>query len=158
MKIKKIHIVKFRGFKNISFDLGTHLTAFAGQNGTQKTTGFLGVLKLGGKLKDTDAIATEYSVQSDAVKVDGKRIDFPTLVPTLTQKEIDFMINDIIPNNKPVPEPIMQKAIIHAKKRIKQGKGVFAQGRKQQRITLKPVSELTADEARAELARRRANR
>jgi len=43
MKIRKIHIKKFRGFKNISFTLGTCLTAIAGQNGTQKTT-ILGLL------------------------------------------------------------------------------------------------------------------
>ncbi len=97
-------------------------------DGTQKGTGFLGTLKLGGKLADTDGVATEFSVQSDAVKVDGKRIDFPTLVPTLTQKEIDLMVNDIIPNNKQIPEAIMQKAIAHAKKRIAEGKDVFAQG------------------------------
>jgi hypothetical protein len=46
-------------------------------------------------------------------------------VPTLTQKEIDLMVNDIIPNNKPIPETIMHKAIAHAKERIKQGKSVF---------------------------------
>jgi len=43
MKIRKIHIKKFRGFKNISFTLGSCLTAIAGQNGTQKTT-ILGLL------------------------------------------------------------------------------------------------------------------
>jgi len=43
MKIKKIHIKKFRGFKNIEFELGKNLTAIAGQNGTQKTT-ILGLL------------------------------------------------------------------------------------------------------------------
>ncbi len=43
MKIKKIYIEKFRGFKNIEFELGSNLTAIAGQNGTQKTT-VLGIL------------------------------------------------------------------------------------------------------------------
>ena len=43
MKIKKIHIKKFRGFRNIEFEVGTNLTAIAGQNGTQKTT-LLGLL------------------------------------------------------------------------------------------------------------------
>lgn len=43
MKIKKIKIKKFRGFEDISFELGTNLTAIAGQNGTQKTTA-LGIL------------------------------------------------------------------------------------------------------------------
>ena len=43
MKIEKIHIKKFRGFKDVSFNLGVNLTAIAGQNGTQKTT-VLGIL------------------------------------------------------------------------------------------------------------------
>lgn len=43
MKIKKIHIKQFRGFKDVGFNLGANLTAIAGQNGTQKTT-VLGIL------------------------------------------------------------------------------------------------------------------
>ena len=96
-------------------------------DGTKKDIGFRGVLELGGKLAGTNSFSTEYSVQSDAVKVDGKRIDFPTLVTTLTQEEEDLMVNDIIPNRKPIPETIMQKAIKHAKKRLKEGKSVFFQ-------------------------------
>ena len=43
MKITKISIKKFRGFENVEFVLGTHLTVISGQNGTQKTT-LLGLL------------------------------------------------------------------------------------------------------------------
>ena len=43
MIIKSINIKKFRGFNDVSFDLGTSLTVIAGQNGTQKTT-VLGML------------------------------------------------------------------------------------------------------------------
>lgn len=95
-------------------------------NGTRKGKGFLGGQKVGGKLADTDAVASEFSVQSDAVTVDGKRIDFPTFVPTLTKEELNLMLNDIIPNKKLTPEPIMRKAIDHANKRISEGKSVFA--------------------------------
>lgn len=107
---------------------------------SKKGSGYLGILKS----KDGKDV-TEYSVQSDAVKLNGKRIDFPTIVPTLTKSEIDLMLNDIIPNNKEVPESIMQKAINHAKKRISEGKSVFANsgnyvpsGQKQ---TTKPTSK-----------------
>jgi hypothetical protein len=48
----------------------------------------------------------------------GKQIDFPTLVPTLSKDEIFLMQNEIIPNKKPIPEAIMQKAIEHAKMRL----------------------------------------
>jgi len=80
---------------------------------TQKGQGYLGELKL-----PNGSVATEYSTQSGAVKVDGKQIDFPTLVPTLSKNEVALMQNDIIPNKKPIPEAIMQKAIEHAKMRL----------------------------------------
>ncbi len=38
MKIEKVYIRKFRGFKEQEFELGSQLTAIAGQNGTQKST------------------------------------------------------------------------------------------------------------------------
>lgn len=41
--LKEIRIHKYRGFRDVSFALGSHLTVIAGQNGTQKTT-LLGML------------------------------------------------------------------------------------------------------------------
>lgn len=38
MFIKSVHIEKFRGFHNQNFEVGSMLTAIAGQNGTQKST------------------------------------------------------------------------------------------------------------------------
>lgn len=38
MKIEKVNISQFRGFKEQEFELGSQLTAIAGQNGTQKST------------------------------------------------------------------------------------------------------------------------
>ena len=38
MKITHIHIERFRGFQNEDFEVGSQLTAIAGQNGTQKST------------------------------------------------------------------------------------------------------------------------
>lgn len=43
MIISRVHIEKFRGFKNVEFSLGEYVTLIAGQNGTQKTT-LLGML------------------------------------------------------------------------------------------------------------------
>lgn len=43
MIIRKIDIKKFRGFEDVSFNLGSQLTIIAGKNGTQKTT-ILGML------------------------------------------------------------------------------------------------------------------
>ncbi len=38
MIIKGIEVKKFRGFNDVKFELGKHITVIAGQNGTQKTT------------------------------------------------------------------------------------------------------------------------
>ena len=38
MKITKVHIERFRGFHNQEFEVGSQITAIAGQNGTQKST------------------------------------------------------------------------------------------------------------------------
>ncbi len=43
MIINKVRIRLFRGFKNVEFSLGEHITLIAGQNGTQKST-LLGIL------------------------------------------------------------------------------------------------------------------
>jgi hypothetical protein len=89
-------------------------------DGTDKGPGYLGALKL-----PDGNVATEYTTQSDAVKFKGKRIDFPTLVPTLSKEEVSALQNDIIPNKKDIPEPIMRKAIDHANARLQKGLSVF---------------------------------
>jgi hypothetical protein len=89
-------------------------------DGSKKGTGWLGEIDL-----EDGSVATEYSTQSDAVTVDGKRIDFPTLVPTLTPEEVE-VLKKAIPSKGAIPESIMQKAIQHAKKRISENKPVFA--------------------------------
>lgn len=58
MKITKIHIEKFRGFQNEDFELGSQLTAIAGQNGTQKST-LLGIVTQTFTLKFDDPMRTE---------------------------------------------------------------------------------------------------
>ena len=89
-------------------------------DGTPKGEGWLGVLPL-----SDGNVATEYSMQSQAVKVGDQMVDFPTLVPTLNQEEVNLMLSDIIPNRKPIPEPIVQKAIKHAKDRLDKGLSPF---------------------------------
>ena len=92
------------------------------QDGSAKGDGWLGPIDLGG-----GNVATEYTMQSDKVRGgEGEQIDFPTLVPTLTPDEVNIM-KDVILNKKPIPEPIIQKAIKHANKQINAGKSVFMQ-------------------------------
>lgn len=60
---------------------------------------------------------TEYSI---GVELDGKQVDIPTLVPTLSKKEI----NTILQTGK-VTRTIEDKAVAHAIERMRQGKSPF---------------------------------
>jgi hypothetical protein len=91
-------------------------------DGTLKGPGYFGPLNLPG-----GGVATEYSI---GVNFGGVETQIPTLVPTLSEEELGLMVNDIIPNRKPIPDFILQKAFEHAKERMKQGKGPFKKGRK----------------------------
>ena len=90
-------------------------------DGTKKGRGWLGPIVL----PDGKTVASEYSV---GVGIDGKEMEIPTLVPTLTPEEVALMRDDIIPNHKQVPEPILNKAIDFAVSQMKQGKSVWADG------------------------------
>jgi hypothetical protein len=81
-------------------------------DGTKKGPGFLGALK-----RPDGKVSTELSI---GVEIDGKETEIPTLVPTLTKKEI----NHLLGGKKPT-DVIVNKAIKHAKKRIAQGKSPF---------------------------------
>lgn len=85
---------------------------------TYKGSGWLGELKTA-----NGGVATEYSI---GVNIDGREVDIPSLVPTLTKDEVSQMVNDIIPNNKPVPGAIVKKAADFAKMRIGNGMSVWA--------------------------------
>lgn len=90
-------------------------------DGSQKGRGYFGELNLKG-----GGVATEYSMSTDDVTVNGKPVDFPTLVPTLTKDEVDLMVNDIIPNDKEIPRSVAIKAIDFARERISKGMSPFA--------------------------------
>jgi hypothetical protein len=83
-------------------------------DGTPKERGFLGVLK-----RPDGRISTEISI---GVNFDGKEMEIPALVPTLSKDEIDFLLA----GNK-VSDAIVDKAIKHAIKRLNQGKSPFFQ-------------------------------
>ena len=64
-------------------------------------------------------MSTELSV---GVNLNGKETDIPSLVPTLNQNEINYLLG----GGRPTRE-IMNKAISHAQKRIAEGKSPFYQ-------------------------------
>jgi len=83
-----------------------------------KGPGFLGSLKVPG----TGKTATEYSV---GVNINGKQIDVPSLVPTLTTEEVKQTL-EAAANGALPPDTVIQKATDFAIQRINAGKSPFA--------------------------------
>ena len=84
-------------------------------DGTPKGAGYFGEIPHPGK---PNVYSTELSI---GVELDGKEIQIPLLVPTLSKSEIDAVIRG------QETESIIRKAVDHAKYRMKQGKSVFAE-------------------------------
>ena len=87
------------------------------RDGTDKGTGFLGILK-----RPDGNVSTELSVSTDAV---GGR-EFPLLVPTLTKSEVHTLLTMKSKNPKDIPYSIVSKAEAFAIAREKAGKPLFA--------------------------------
>ena len=83
------------------------------EGGELKGKGFLGLLPHKG-----NKVSTEISI---GVPINGKEMDIPSLVPTLSKDQIQWLLD----GKKPTRE-IVAKASDFAKKRIKEGKSVFA--------------------------------
>ena len=91
-------------------------------DGTKKGTGWCGILR-----NANGELVTEFSMQSDAVKVNGERIDFPTLVPGLTKEERQLVLDKSAGKEVDAEKyaAVEQKAVDHAKKMIAEGKSVW---------------------------------
>ncbi len=84
---------------------------------TPKAQGFFGELK-----RPDGDISTELSI---GVNIGGKEMEIPAIVPTLTKRELNFLLSDG-PSGDPIMQSIEDKAVEHAKKRIKAGLSPFA--------------------------------
>jgi|SaaInl59LU_5_DNA_1037362.scaffolds.fasta_scaffold00344_10 hypothetical protein len=84
------------------------------KNGTSKSTGFFGAFKT---LDGTNRDMTEFSV---GVDLGSGEVEIPSVVPTLTRVELDYLRSGNDPSNT-----IVKKAILHARERIAQGKSPF---------------------------------
>ena len=90
-------------------------------DGSSKSTGYLGPVIN----NITGETMTEVSITLD---IDGKKVTMPSMVPTLTQKEINILANMPIENNfKNIPQSIIDKAVDHYFKRLDEGKSAFYQ-------------------------------
>ena len=98
-------------------------------DGRQKGEGYFGVLQ-----RPDGRVSTELSINESENPLlfneDGSRILYPSLVPTLTQEEIEWALAQ--PNrpgmfsDHPTGHSILRKAEAHALMRIKAGKSTFA--------------------------------
>ena len=84
-------------------------------DGTAKGVGYLGELK-----RPDGGVMTEYSI---GVNINGKDMDIPTIVPTLTEDEKNHLLNS--KEGEKIPQGIVDKAVAHAKQRLSDGKPVF---------------------------------
>ncbi len=98
------------------------------EDGTPKGLGYFGVLRSKDGRHD---VSSELSADSI---INGKRLFYPLLVPTLNRDEIDLLLSGAKPT-----DAIYDKAIEHAFQRIKAGKSPFA-GEGEQ-IPLPPSAE-----------------
>ena len=85
------------------------------KDGTPKGIGFLGELK-----RPDGKVSTEFSI---GVNFDGKETEIPSLVPTLTKEEINYLLN--LKKGTKIPRNIIDKAVSHARDRISRGLSPF---------------------------------
>ena len=89
---------------------------------------------------------TEFST---SIEVNGKEIEIPTMVPTLTYEEIAYL-RTLIPGEgfnlkNPIEARIINKAKNHALKRLKEGKSPFFQENEER------TKKASGDEARSDI-------
>ena len=83
--------------------------------GGPKGVGWLGILERpdGGQM-------TEYTI---GMPINGQEMEIPSIVPTLTQQEVDSLLN--MQEGDKMPQEIMRKAREHAIMRLNQGYSPF---------------------------------
>jgi hypothetical protein len=89
------------------------------RDGTDKGDGFLGILK-----RPDGRVSTELAIGITGLLPDGKEIDIPSIVSTSTKEEVETLLN--LQEGEQIPRPIVDKAVAHARERIKAGKSPFA--------------------------------
>ena len=85
-------------------------------DGSEKDIGFLGPLK-----RKDGRMSSELSA---GFEIDGKEVELPLIVPTLTKEELKFLLDDFVPGSQ-IPQSIINKAVNHALSRIDSGKSPF---------------------------------
>ena len=84
------------------------------EDGTRKGRGYFGEIDMG-----NGDYMTEKSV---GVNINDQEMLIPTIVPTLTREEVDFMVSGGDPREN---DTIMNKAVEHARKRLANNQSPF---------------------------------
>lgn len=88
-------------------------------DGTPKGTGFLGAME-----RPDKSVSSEISI---GVNIGGKEVEIPTLVPTLSEAERQWLLTSDISDPAKLPRSIVQKAVNYARQRMAKGQSPFAQ-------------------------------
>lgn len=93
-------------------------TAYGMRYGSNKykQQGYFGEIPIGG-----GDVATEYSVSQN---INGKDVEMPTIVPSLTYDELEAVKNSA-KYGTDIPDEIYRKAALHAQMRMSQNKSPF---------------------------------
>ena len=102
------------GLKQFSGDEGLAPYGLRHSGESVKGKGYFGELPAKG-----GDVATEYSIEDESG-------EYPSLVPTLTKKQIDYVLETGLPRGAEETEEIEKKARAHADKRRNEGKSPFA--------------------------------
>jgi hypothetical protein len=86
-------------------------------DGSSKGNGFLGLLQ-----RPDGGVSSEISIGID---INGKEREIPTMVPTLSQDQLDWLMTHDVAHEQ-IPRPIVQKAVDFARGRLAAGKDPFA--------------------------------
>ena len=87
------------------------------EDGTPKGVGWLGMVPR----KDGKGVSTELSM---GITLDGEEVLIPLMVPTLTQQELEYLVNETTGIHD-VPETIKRKAMDHGLMQIRKGQSPF---------------------------------
>lgn len=90
-------------------------------DGTKKGSGYFGEIQ-----RPDGTVMTEISI---GVGLNGKETEIPLIVPTLTKKEIQYLLNNDPESSDfmdRMPPSIVEKAVDHAVTRMRNGQSPFA--------------------------------
>jgi hypothetical protein len=116
---------KARGGAHAAPDYGYGTRYNNGQpGGAPKGLGFLGPLQ-----RPDGGVMSEYSI---GVTIDGKEVEIPSIVPTLSKQQITQILSS--KDGDALPSGVAEKATAYAKQRIAAGKDPFAGPGEQQNL------------------------